>query len=251
MVHETAREIPYDAITKVSHDVSTNIAKSRRPSGPILVTHSSGHLWIPAPLNIPSDSLVKALNERCTPSETKRIPHELVDYVAEQQEQFGQDHVWIFESRMPMAGGGQRPCAIAVLTAFAVTGILWSTAAAFGQEFLPWVSGLVMTFLALLLLLAVWIGRKAKQRQTGRIGLAGLVVSPIGIAMVQGDMKGKLLWEEIRNVQLREKSKFFSVGNMGSHIAVDVAGAQIQILDMYDTLLSQINDLMQRHMRPQ
>jgi hypothetical protein len=65
---------------------------------------------------------------------------------------------------------------------------------------------------------------------------SSLVVSPAGLALAQGDLKGELRWKELRKVKLRER------GTTGQRrIEMRVEGAQIDIMDLYDSPISEIH----------
>jgi hypothetical protein len=64
------------------------------------------------------------------------------------------------------------------------------------------------------------------------IELSSLVISPLGIALRQGDLKGELKWEEIRGVKLPRNKP----------LSVQLAGVKIQIFNIYDRPLVEIHD---------
>jgi hypothetical protein len=64
------------------------------------------------------------------------------------------------------------------------------------------------------------------------IELSSLVISPEGIALRQGDLKGELKWEEIRGVKLPRNKP----------LSLQLAGVTVQILNIYDRSLVEIQD---------
>lgn len=80
-----------------------------------------------------------------------------------------------------------------------------------------------------------------------------MVISPSGIALVQGDVKGHLRWDELQAVQTPRNTKGFVRGIHEGHgsIHLVVPGATINVLDVYDRPLPLICSVMQRYWRPQ
>jgi hypothetical protein len=66
--------------------------------------------------------------------------------------------------------------------------------------------------------------------------LSSLVISPLGIALRQGDLKGELKWEEIRGVKLPRNKP----------LSLQLAGVAIQIFNIYDRSLVEIQDRMRQ-----
>jgi hypothetical protein len=64
--------------------------------------------------------------------------------------------------------------------------------------------------------------------------LSSLVISPLGIALRQGDLKGELKWEEIRGAKLPRNKP----------LALQLAGVTIQIFNIYDRSLVEIQERM-------
>ena len=79
-----------------------------------------------------------------------------------------------------------------------------------------------------------------------KFGAASIVISPLGLAMVQGDLRGEIRWEEITKIKTAHTSlKSFQVSSNSNRAPVTlyVEGAEIPIWDIYDrpvTLLLEI-----------
>ncbi|HUR54718.1 MAG TPA: hypothetical protein VMZ71_11340, partial [Gemmataceae bacterium] len=69
-----------------------------------------------------------------------------------------------------------------------------------------------------------------------------LVVSPGGVAMVQGVHRGKLRWDELLSIEYPAKE-----GAGGTGIALRVAGAAVIIADYYDRPLSEIRRCLKHY----
>jgi hypothetical protein len=62
--------------------------------------------------------------------------------------------------------------------------------------------------------------------------LSSLVISPLGIALRQGDLKGELKWEEIRGVKLPRNKP----------LSLQLAGVTVPIFNIYDRSLVEIHN---------
>jgi hypothetical protein len=71
------------------------------------------------------------------------------------------------------------------------------------------------------------------------VELSSLVISPEGIALRQGDLKGELKWEEIRGVKLPRNKP----------LSLQLAGVTIPIFNIYDRSLVEIRDRLREHGR--
>jgi hypothetical protein len=70
-----------------------------------------------------------------------------------------------------------------------------------------------------------------------------LVISPIGIALAQGELIGEMRWSELRNV--RQRNNFLNRAVIDLH----VEGAKVEILDVYDTPLVEIRRQIEQYWR--
>jgi hypothetical protein len=105
-------------------------------------------------------------------------------------------------------------------------------------EFMGWLAGgIVSVFLGGWFALLAWLLGNGKPRSIKRWRQASLVISPQGLALVQGDMQGELRWDEVRDVRIRrrDRSSFeLSSGTAGPGILLRVEGATVSIADLYD-----------------
>ncbi len=65
---------------------------------------------------------------------------------------------------------------------------------------------------------------------------ASLVIGPAGLALSQGDLTGELRWKELRDVKFKDKA---ATGQR--RIELRVEGAQINIMDLYDSPMNEIH----------
>ena len=74
---------------------------------------------------------------------------------------------------------------------------------------------------------------------------SSLLISPSGIAMIQGNMRGHMRWDELRDIRMgtgRSRSSFVLSNQPGllPAIRLEVAGATILVFDIYDRPLATI-----------
>ena len=66
---------------------------------------------------------------------------------------------------------------------------------------------------------------------------SALVVGPAGLALMQGEMRGQLRWDELRKVEFRHKRPWYQYDSSREPtrgIRLTVEGATILIADIYD-----------------
>ena len=108
----------------------------------------------------------------------------------------------------------------------------------------------VLTFFGFCGLVIVAIGAlvvltKASQRKKIRSQRNfSVVITPTGLALCQRELKGELRWDEIREVRLRQRGGRLTVTAEGAAAGIElqVPGAVIKILDLYDRPLAAIHE---------
>ncbi len=129
--------------------------------------------------------------------------------------------------------------------AFLVIGVAWFTAFALLAQ------REIAAILALLGLIAMGLtglvflfGLVATYQRKGpkKLRDAMLIVSPSGLALSQGELKGEMRWREIQNLKMQKTG---TVG--GSGLLIQVAGASILIADIYQWPAQHIEWLIRKH----
>ena len=252
-IHGAPNEIPYENMTSVTIDWSVS---DRRSNGPwLLVEHTGGRVWIPSPLNVPTETVLETLKAHGVPDPPPpAIAEALQPYVAEQRFAFGDDRVHVFGRRRATAPDYDRRCLTGWTIACFGLSAAWMAAATAhppGGDLSVWWGPCVLSFFTgLLLLLILFVTRRSGRRAVDKYRDATLVVSPGGFAMAQGDLQGKLPWEGILGMDYRRRARSGELANFGRHIAVSVPGSRIVILDLYDHDLEQIAASMRRYWKP-
>jgi hypothetical protein len=254
---ETA--IPYASIECVTMAGMPQVpAEANLKVGPLMVMHQEGVLEIPANLDVAVPLLYTHLLSKSANSGSREVNPQLAPVVSKEESTFGPDRVWTFRPRTHL---GRRPstrrgrvCSLLLL----LVGVAWLVLPAFvfpkrgPDSMTPWIVGGVLLVLFSFL---YWFILKVKQRHPdarlrGRQD-AGLVVSPTGIAMIQGDVRGELTWDELSDVVLSPKMKAFqfSVTRRQPSLQLVVEGATIRVADIYDRPLPLIYSVIRRFWR--
>jgi len=85
--------------------------------------------------------------------------------------------------------------------------------------------GGITILVGLIAFLIAFIRRSQKsQRRGSQTGVGGLVISPTGFALQQGDMKGIMRWDEIASV---------SFGERAQNITIRFAGGSLIVKDIF------------------
>lgn len=236
------RSIAYEHIERVR-----TLGDSAKNPGafPIFVRHTGGHFTIPAKLDTPSSDLLAWLQQKAPPY-VLQINSRLHEYLTAQESLYGNRiAIYVGETKQPEVKHwglakavvfASLVCAVAAFAAYA-TG-----AGSDGSMIIGVVSAIVFIVGAIGTFLSY------SRSQPRQIESAGLVVSPAGLAMVQGDLAGELRWEEIRSAKLSKG--MVAVGGsqqvQGACIRLTVAGATIQIADIYHEPISHIYASIER-----
>jgi hypothetical protein len=238
-VEEPPLSLPYAAI-----EAALMPGKPGRAEAPIQLVHAEGVVHIPARLNVRSDELFAFLRQQLPPSDARNLPAALAKYYAEQEAAFGPERIFSYTAR-PHWSAPRRRVAIAVSLAFALTGVIWTVAGVLlGKNNEAWiVIGIMVAIFGGLFAGAFrFEGRGPRIRNWRQ---SGLVISPVGLAMVQGDMRGELRWDELRDIRFRARPAFFEVQAAAAPhrgIQLVVAGATIVIADVYNRPLAEIHE---------
>lgn len=242
------RAIRYDDMLHVTYQPHSRNSKL----APLVIDSHEGVVHVPRDLNLSIDDFYEFLDDRVSPPPENEPHPDMANYVAEQRETFGDDRVWVFRAR-----GANRPTlfrpgrrgAYASLAAI-VTGIAWLFAPLLvpGKDSTAWLGfGVLLIVFGFIFWLAFAYGKSGAVKVPPKLSDACLVVSPMGVAMIQGDMRGKLRWDEIVRVISKSRPKHFQISNAHAGFQIAVEGSQILVMDIYDAPISKIEDIIERH----
>src|SRR5262249_38740617 len=123
-------------------------------------------------------------------------------------------------------------------------GVVWIVVgSSLGKDFEALIGfGSMMVFLGLIFTIAFFFRPRSRRLRNWQD--SGLVIGPIGLALVQGATRGELRWDELRKIQYPNKPQFFTHSYSDRNlygIGLVVEGATIVIADVYDKPLEVIH----------
>jgi hypothetical protein len=238
------RPIPFDSIVRVK--ALSNSPKMPASEFPILVRHAAGHFVIPGQIDFPSPDLLAFLRAQA-PAYVLQLDPRLNEFLTKQEEEFGDSvAVYVGENVAVAESYWGVVKAVLVTSFFCCVAGLTAGASGIGND-----GALILGVISIVAFVVTGlIALAVHSRTQGRTNVetAGLVVSPGGLAMIQGDLKGELRWEEIRSAKLSKGAVALGRNKQfhGACIQLVVEGATIQIADIYHEPVSQIYDRIMR-----
>ncbi len=217
--------------------------KPGRAKAPIRILHEGGVARIPARLNVRSDDLSRFLVSQVPGAQGSDLPPVLQKYWGVQKALHGPERVFAYRPRSLRAFERRKKDIVGCL-ACALVGCVWVVAGVLlGHDGLTWIIlGVVVAIVSLLGTLGLSLERGLPRIRNWR--QSGLVIGPGGLALVQGDMRGELRWDELRDIRYPGKAPFIVVSSayvQPRGIQLVVAGATITIADLYNQPLSHIH----------
>jgi hypothetical protein len=78
-----------------------------------------------------------------------------------------------------------------------------------------------------------------------------VIVTPLGLALKQGDLQGEVRWDEIRDVKLIAKARGLVLSSQDASraVVIKVAGATVRLVDIFDQSLELMNDRIAAYWR--
>jgi len=244
-------KIPYDAIEAVVFPYGLE----NRSEFPIAVAHTQGEFTVPARVDVSSGVLREflELRRRVVPFE---VPKELAVFLAQQIELFGADAVWSCRGRTHRGRIDRYSSLVTWFWGICLTGFAWGVIGGIRPKLSGWsppgiALGVVMGLIGLVVQYGIGANIKKWRHQRYR---AGLVISPPGIAMIQGDLTGELRWDQIRAIRFPASAKSQHAlgggpkdGYSGAAVLLEVEGADIRIYDIYNQPLDAIYEQLNRY----
>lgn len=241
------RRVPYADIDRLRL-VPTWFTLSRRRSTPkqLHIGHRGNWMIISAGV-IPSLPKVLALLlYRVGYSGSRRAGGDLGAYLVAQEEIFGEDRVFAFGAR---EGKGARGGLRLVLAgaALILSAASWVTTTPEGDGQVALFMLAIPTAIVALILIVCGVARQ--QAVSSKLAYSGVVIGPAGIALRQGGVVGALKWEELIDVGLvrggQAEGGSLQLTSSGRSLVLQVEGAKIHILDIYDRPIEALLTLIQ------
>jgi hypothetical protein len=224
----------------VAYHEITRIWLATRGSQAVYVMHQQGSLRIPGN-SVASAKQIHDFLASMRPPQPFPVVHGAIGpYLTSQVQAFGSDKIWAHSARTPRFEiEGER--GKAVMFALLATFVAWIVAA-IALESPGWGGAAMFLGLGMLIGLLVRgsfssVGRGVKNWQE-----SSLIIGPAGLALAQGDLKGELRWKEVREVKLRTRG-----GPSQRRVELRVDGAQINIMDFYESSIGEIHRQIQHY----
>ena len=241
-------EIPYASFLAVQRD-NQGTAKRRA----LFVHHQQGVLAIPDRVGIPSGELLLFLQEWIPPGRREDLPDELQHHLDAFRNKFGSDRVFAFTPRhVPTRGTYGRFGRALGLTCM-LAGILWPIVATLFEDRKFKSEGWISSGVSLFFVGAIfyWLFAMLRRLPGGQKKWhhSGLVISPLGLSVIQGKLRGEMRWDELKKLEYPVKKKFFDVAanNKVGGIYLDFGGGGVNLLDIYCHPLQVIHDRMKAY----
>jgi hypothetical protein len=236
-VHSSNETIPYAEIKKIWWS-------GKKLNDPIYLIHSRGVLEVPAIDGVATADLRSFLESAVPHQQYPAVHGAIADYLHTQATHFGNDRVWAYVAGENFKRSDGR-LTRSIYLALAIAAAAW-VAAGIASNNPGWFGGAVMLGVVALIVLLIRTSTHGIDRRIKNWRDSSLVVTPVGIALVQGDLKGELRWRELQDVQFREGSSAAR-----RRIQLKVAGARIDIMDFYDAPLREIHQRIDEFWRAQ
>jgi len=255
----TAKKLYYSDMTEVAiggGQFDANFAKL--PALPIEIHHLGGCLVVPPQMNVPLTDFYRFLVSRVPARPPRPIPEALADYVNEQTLKFGADKVHVIHTRRSLSERWRRRRSAWICAGIILTGLIWAVLsigvlvmAPRRDEFTGWLVGGVMLGMVGALVYFATGSKHARPShlQAARFPNSCLVLSPAGLAMVQGDLKGAMPWREITGVSTK-MSQWLRPSRVAG-LQIRVRGSEIIAFDIYERTPAELESLVRSNLDPQ
>lgn len=218
--------------------------------GPIHVLTDKTQLYLPEQMSVSPIEFYSFLVARMSAPSDRTIAASLQIYNREQTEKFGSDKIQVFHARnrkfRSPRTGKLRVTALTML----LIGSTWVALVTYLQnkDLDGWGGlGVVLVLFGSLFWVLQRVHPRRNRRHLAKYPQSCIVLSPAGMAMDQGDLKGKLRWEEITGIKNSQRNGIPAY--QSRPLIVKVAGGQFEILDIYEKPLREIAREIARNTR--
>ncbi len=244
-------KLPYEKIRwlGVGDHFVTNSSQDLS-DGPLAIGFDQGQLVLPSETSVPIREIARYLIARLPPPAVEQPHVALMDYWTKEQAKFGDDKVVLIHARkvLPLK---KRLDGLRKGFAISVAGMICLILAIAGfdntDESVGGWLGFAMFLIISGFVVLVWsmTSQKRKKREISAARGACIVMSPTGLAMVQGPLKGILRWDEIVGLENGPSS---SLTGRQAGLHLKIAGGAIVVTDVYETSLAHIASLVRKNL---
>ncbi len=223
--------------------------------GPITVVHDQGRFFLPAQMNVSSVELGRFFVSRVPDRPQKEVPSSLASYAEEQLAKFGPEKVACIHQRAVAHQAYKKSGWSTIGKGLLISGICWFvlsivllTNELVPEAFTAWTGlGAVSILLGFLFWLLGYSRTKNSQHDLSKHGPACVIIGPAGLGLAQGDLQGKLRWDEIKGIKNSPAKSFGGSGTPALHLSF--SGGELILLDIYDRSLLDVASLISENTR--
>jgi hypothetical protein len=258
-IEKPACKIPYEEIEGLTMAGKVQDPQSARlKPGHLILTHRRGIVEIPRCLNVPVEKLFQAIFAKIPFSSCYQLSESMDGHYKTEEATFGPDRVHAFTFRSIWGRGRSTRCGRYCALFLLACGIFWCLAPLiFPQpvkkgdlDIHAWIGfGSILVVVSLMSLLVLYLEQYPQQRGLKKMDNSEMVISPTGIALIQGELKGHLRWDELTKVRFLDHRRFAinSTDDLFGGIVLFVPGTEIRIPDVFDRPLPLIHQLIRRY----
>lgn len=252
-VADPFRVIPYAEIVEIWPDGRVGdptIGMGQRFM--LVVQHSQGVLVIPPTINVSALDLYRFLRDRLPPSGSREINPLLASWLQAQEDTFGAERVWSYRARCRLYRRSPDRTIFAASAALFLSALLWLVVGPIVTEnpLFLYAHPAALAGWSILILVVNAVQRRAAVLGIPRWRQSSLVISPLGLALVQGHLKGMARWDELLDARIENSATYSWTGYHPVGLRLYFKGAMATIADIYDRPLSQIAAQIQRYRDP-
>lgn len=213
---------------------------------PILLYSDQEVIEIPAEIRTNSSTIYNNIESSLPDSGADHFGNALKKYTADNKETFGEEKVFTYSALPTKPKFSMSMMSAVFLTSIGVSMIVAIIGAVAEDNGALFFAGFTVCLSLFLLLLSrrIWSTNWPRRGHE-----SGLVISPVGFAMIQGRLNGKIVWDEIEKIEFLESRPSFAVfsSTAARSIRVTIPGSRFDISDIYDRPTSIIYDMMMNY----
>ena len=246
-IHETSQAIPFASLQ--------GMCFSGSPHGPLDLLFEERCLRIAGRNDQPQASIYQFFVSQLTPTGSRNVNGKMQGHLQQQLATFGDDKVFSFRARSQYQPPSVYRRQIAVSLMLVLCGIVWiggGIPLQKGHDVDPYVGfGCLLLICGGLAAACYASFRKPLKQIVKNWQAASLVISPLGIALIQGDLQGEMKWRELQEAKLVNKAPATARHSCHrrSMLTLTVPGATIRIPDIYDRPLTIIHERIMAYWR--
>jgi hypothetical protein len=129
-----------------------------------------------------------------------------------------------------------------------ITSIVWIPASSMGNGAIGAFAGLLIFFSIFGWALSRVVIWNSPKKVPQKLANSCLIFSPQGLAMMQGEYQGVLVWADVRNAVETRKDRSFQFRSRNAGVSVKLTGAELLIDDLYEESPEQLVKRIQQHL---